>query len=66
MASPFCRVIPGQFVIVGEEPDGDSMGVVVADLRLYKAPRNNYRIKPNKQTRSVQLRCTAVDAPEVH
>ena len=66
MASPFCRTIQGHFVIVGKEPDGDSVRFVADNPALYRALRNQHRIKPNQTDGSVQLRFEAVDAPELH
>lgn len=63
---PFYRAIPGQFVITGKEPDGDSVRFIPDDPTLLKKLHNSFRIKPSKADGSVQLRFEAVDAPEVH
>ena len=65
MSSPYFRVIKGNFVIIGKEPDGDSVRFVADNPDLYKALRNAFRIKPSRDG-SVQLRFEAVDAPELH
>lgn len=65
MASPFYLVIKGEFVIVGKEPDGDSVRFIADEPDLYQELHRNYRIKLSRD-RSVQLRFEGVDAPEVH
>lgn len=65
MASPFYLVIKGKFVIVGKEPDADSVRFIADNLNLYKELHRNYRIKPSRDG-SVQLRFEGVDATEVH
>lgn len=66
MSSPYHRLIPGTFVVVGKEPDGDSVRFVADDLDLLFELRNGYRVKPTKSDGSVQLRFEGVDAPELH
>lgn len=65
MASPFYLVIKGKFVIVGKEPDGDSVRFIADNLDLYESLHRNYRIKPSRDG-SVQLRFEGIDATEVH
>lgn len=65
MASPFYRVIKGNFVIVGKEPDGDSVRFIAENPDFYEDLHRNYRIKLSHDG-SVQLRFEGVDAPEVH
>ena len=65
MASPFYLVIKGKFVIVGKEPDGDSVRFIADNPNLYQELHRNYRIKPSRD-QSVQLRFEGIDAPEVH
>lgn len=65
MAAPFYLAIKGDFVIVGKEPDGDSVRFIAHNLDLYKQLQKAYRIKPS-QDGSVQLRFEGVDAPELH
>ena len=66
MAVPFYKAIPGEFVLVGKEPDGDSVRFVADELDLFADLHRAFRIKPARTDRSVQLRFEAVDAPEVH
>src|SRR6266568_8961922 len=65
MASPSYLVMKGDFVIIGKEPDGDSVRFIAHDLDLYRQLHRAYRIKPSHDG-SVQLRFEAVDAPELH
>ena len=65
MASPFYLVIKGKFVIIGKEPDGDSIRFIADNSNLYQQLHRNYRIKPSRD-QSVQLRFEGIDAPEVH
>lgn len=65
MTSPFYQVIRGNFVIVGKEPDGDSVRFVANNPELYQTLHRAYRIKLSKDG-SVQLRFEGVDAPETH
>jgi endonuclease YncB( thermonuclease family) len=65
MATPFYRLISGSFVLIGKEPDGDSVRFRPdnpADLQ--KLSRASL-IKPSKDG-SVQLRFDAIDATELH
>src|SRR5262245_56329276 len=66
MAVPFYKAIPGEFVLVGKEPDGDSVRFVADDLDLFDDLHRAFRIKPARTDGSVQLRFEAVDTPEVH
>jgi hypothetical protein len=65
MPTPFYRLIPGSFVLIGKEPDGDSVRFRPdnpADLKkLSRAPL----IQPSKDG-SVQLRYDGIDATELH
>ncbi len=66
MSSPFYRIIKGNFVLVGYEPDGDSVRFIADNPDLYKALHRSYRIKLSLRDRSVQLRFEAVDTTELH
>jgi endonuclease YncB( thermonuclease family) len=65
VASPSYLVIKGNFVIVGKEPDGDSVRFIADNLDLYRHLHRAYRIKPSRDN-SVQLRFESVDATELH
>lgn len=64
MASPFYQTIAGKFVIVGKQPDGDSVRFI-ADHPDYEQLQRSFRIKLSRD-RSVQLRLEGIDTPEVH
>ncbi|PPS46026.1 thermonuclease family protein [Chroococcidiopsis sp. TS-821] len=65
MSAPFYRVIKGNFVIKGKEPDGDSVRFIANNPNLYEELHRSYRIELSRD-RSVQLRFEGIDAPEVH
>src|SRR5262245_14628618 len=66
MASPCHLAIKGKLVIVGKEPDGDSVRFVADSLSHYAELRNGHRVRVTKSDGSVQLRFEGVDAPELH
>src|SRR5690242_8582760 len=66
MASPCHLAIRGQLVIVGKEPDGDSVRFIPDDAALFAELRNGHRVRITKSDGSVQLRFEAVDAAELH
>jgi endonuclease YncB( thermonuclease family) len=66
MSVPYYKAIKGKFVIVGKEPDGDSIRFIADDLTLFNDLHRSYRIKPSRTDGSVQLRLEAIDAPETH
>ncbi len=63
--APRFLLIRGSFVIVGKQPDGDSLRFVADDTNLFSQLKNNSRIRLSKD-QSVQLRFEAIDAPELH
>lgn len=65
MSAPFYRVIKGNFVITGKQPDGDSIRFIADNPDLYEELHRSYRIELSRD-RSVQLRFEGIDAPEVH
>lgn len=66
MASPYYFCIHGELVIVGYEPDGDSVRFIADDAAHYDALKRSDRIRPSTRDGSVQLRFEGVDAPELH
>lgn len=66
MAPPFYRVIQGRFVIIGKEPDGDSVRFIADKQNSYRGLYRDDRVKPSRVDKSVQLRFEGVDAPELH
>jgi hypothetical protein len=65
-ALPFHLVIAGQFVIVGKEPDGDSVRFIADDPTLYAQLHRGDLAVPTPKDGSIQLRFEGVDAPELH
>jgi hypothetical protein len=63
--SPGFLLMRGKFVIVGKQPDGDSVRFIADDTNLFGQLKNNSRIRLSKDN-SVQLRFEAIDAPELH
>jgi endonuclease YncB( thermonuclease family) len=66
MSSPYLLAIHGRLVIVGYEPDGDSVRFVADDPALFGKLRRGYKIRRSPRDGSVQLRLEAIDAPELH
>jgi endonuclease YncB( thermonuclease family) len=66
MAAPFYLCIHGSLVIVGYEPDGDSVRFIADNPSHYDQLQRADRIRPSKHDGSVQLRFEGVDAPELH
>jgi endonuclease YncB( thermonuclease family) len=65
MSSPYQLAISGNLVVVGKEPDGDSVRFVPDDPAALDRLRRHHKIVPSRDG-SVQLRFEAVDAPETH
>lgn len=65
MSSPYQLAIHGRLIVIGKEPDGDSVRFVPDDPGQLASLRRSYRIRPSSDS-SVQLRFEAVDAPELH
>jgi hypothetical protein len=66
MAVPYYKAIAGNFVVIGKQPDGDSVRFLADDSDAYADLHRSFRIKPSKQDGSVQLRFESVDTPELH
>jgi hypothetical protein len=66
MAVPFYKAIPGEFILLGKQPDGDSVRFIADDPTLFDDLHRAFRIKPTRSDGSVQLRFEAIDAPEIH
>jgi endonuclease YncB( thermonuclease family) len=64
-SAPGFVLIRGTFVIVGKQPDGDSVRFIADNTGLFDQLQNHYRIRLSKDN-SVQLRFEAIDAPELH
>ncbi len=66
MAAPYYVCIHGELVILGYEPDGDSVRFIADNATHYDALKRSDRIRPSQRDGSVQLRFEGVDAPELH
>jgi endonuclease YncB( thermonuclease family) len=58
-------VVAGDGVVVGKQPDGDSVRFLPADATLLGQLENGHRVHPSADG-TVQLRFDGVDAPELH
>lgn len=56
----------GELVVVGKQPDGDSIRFLPRSPDLLGELRRAIRIRPSKVDGSVQLRLEGIDAPETH
>jgi endonuclease YncB( thermonuclease family) len=59
------RVIFGEFVIIGKQPDGDSVRFKADNSSLFSKLKFAQRLKQSKDE-TVQLRFEGIDAPELH
>jgi hypothetical protein len=66
MSSPYQLAIKGHLVIVGYEPDGDSVRFIADDPSHYSQLKRNNKIRLSKKDNSVQLRLEGIDAAELH
>ncbi len=58
-------VLRGSFIVIGKQPDGDSVRFKPDSPELLKKLKRADRIKPSSDG-TVQLRFEAIDAPELH
>ena len=63
---PTYAVIPGTFLVVGYEPDGDSIRFAADDPAQYNHLRRSHLIRLSRNDGSVQLRFEGIDATELH
>jgi endonuclease YncB( thermonuclease family) len=66
MASPGMLAIHGELVVIGYEPDGDSVRFIADDPGLFDQIQRGYKVRPSGRDGSVQLRFEAIDSPETH
>jgi endonuclease YncB( thermonuclease family) len=66
MSSPYLLAMRGHLVLVGYQPDGDSVRFVADDPSLYSHLYRGYKIRRSNRDGSVQLRLEGIDAPELH
>jgi endonuclease YncB( thermonuclease family) len=65
MSAVTYRVIAGRAVVIGKQPDGDSVRFVPDDPSLLRALDDGDRVRISADG-SVQLRFDCIDAPELH
>jgi len=58
--------IKGKFVVVGYEPDGDSVRFIADNPSAFDSIYRSHLIRFGKNDNSVQLRFDGIDAPELH
>jgi hypothetical protein len=66
MSSPYLLALHGTLVIVGYQPDGDSIRFIADEPAHFDELYRGYKIRPSTRDGSVQLRLEAIDAPELH
>src|SRR5438105_4670404 len=66
MSSPYLLAMHGKLVIVGYQPDGDSIRFIAETPDLFDDLYRGYKIRRGTRDDSVQLRLEAIDAPELH
>lgn len=59
------KAISGQLLLVGYEPDGDSLRFKADNIEDFESVYRSYKLNPSKDE-SVQLRLDGIDAPEIH
>ncbi|WP_437592496.1 thermonuclease family protein [Sorangium sp. So ce1000] len=59
-------LIRGQFLILGKEPDGDSIRFVPDDASSFEELYRYHRMRFNQNDGSIQLRLEGIDTPETH
>jgi endonuclease YncB( thermonuclease family) len=65
VAAPYYLAIHGRLVVIGKEPDGNSVRFIADHPEHYAQLKNAHRIRPSADG-SVLLRLEGVDAPELH
>jgi len=60
------RAVRGEYVILGKQPDGDSIRFRAEDVNLFKHLPGGGHVKITPADQTVQLRFQGIDAPELH
>src|SRR5262249_12174211 len=60
------RVVRGEYIILGKQPDGDSIRFRADDVNLFKNLPGGGHMKITPSDQTVQLRFQGIDAPELH
>jgi len=61
---PALLALRGELVVLGKDPDGDSVRFVPDTPDLLGDLRRGFRVEPSQEDGSVQLRLDAIDSPE--
>jgi endonuclease YncB( thermonuclease family) len=65
MTAPYFLALSGKFIVLGKNPDGDSVRFVADEPKHYHLLYKGYKVKRSEDG-SVQLRLEGIDAPELH
>jgi endonuclease YncB( thermonuclease family) len=65
LAAPYFLAIHGRIVVIGKEPDGDSLRFIADHPEHYAQLKNAHRVHPAADG-SVRVRLEGADAPELH
>src|SRR5262249_14115519 len=60
------RVIRGEYIIVGKQPDGDSIRFKADDVTKFDHLPGGGHVKITPSDQTAQLRFQGIDAPELH
>jgi endonuclease YncB( thermonuclease family) len=66
MSSPYLLAMRGNLVVVGYQPDGDSIRFIADEPAHFDDLYRGYKIRLSSRDGSVQLRLEGIDAPELH
>jgi hypothetical protein len=66
MSSPYLLAMRGNLVIVGYQPDGDSIRFIADEPAHFDDLYRGYKIRLGPRDGSAQLRLEGIDAPELH
>src|SRR5256885_2309911 len=66
MSSPYLLAMRGNLVVVGYQPDGDSIRFIADEPAHFEDLYRGYKIRLGPRDGSVQLRLEGIDAPELH
>lgn len=66
MSTTHHRLLAGTYILIGKQPDGDSVRFAADNPALYADIDNGHRVDVSRQDGSAQLRLEGIDAPELH
>ena len=62
----YYKAIQGDIMLVGSEPDGDTVRFKPDNMDLFDDINWGHLVKPSNRDGSIRLRLEAIDAPETH